>query len=240
MPHPHAPARYFHIAGGLLTLETRLRHPAHYRTLLKTVAAQLDTPHVQLLAFCLLPNAWHLVVSTRGTRRLEALVSGVRDTHRRVSRAEGQPMPIAITQLSTGAALLGRCVMVERRPIATGLVRHAQDWPWGSAAERFRLQARVPLASPNILLSQTWFDHLNAPRHGDVSFTVRRDNLAQPPRRLTAEPQVVHKAIRVGRGAHEDHADAHVEGAEHLRVGHAAGSLQPVEQRRHGPARTVE
>lgn len=241
MPRPHSSPRYFHIVGALLTPETRLRHSGHYRLLLRTVDRYLEAPHVQLIAFCLLPNAWHLVIGARGTRHLDGLVSRVRDTHLRAARAERHPMPVAITPLSTGGALIGRCVMVERLPVATGLVTQVQDWPWGSAAERFRLRTRVPLLSPRVLLSQAWFDHLNAPRRGDVSrMTVSPDDLAEMPGLLAARPHVGDHPVGVAGRAHENHAHAHVEGAEHLGIGHAAGGLQPRENRRYGPTAAIK
>lgn len=240
MPHATDRCRYFHIAGGLLTSSTRLQRPSHYRLMLKNLAAQLETHRIGLLAFCLLPNSWHLVVGTRRTSGLNALVTGVRNTHRERPGSAVDPMPVAITPLDTGAALLGRCVMVERRPVATGLVRQVQDWPWGSAAERFRLQARVPLVSPRALLSQTWFDHLNAPRPGDAHSAIGRHDLAQSPGRFATGPQVLDETIDVSCRAHEDHADAHVERSKHLRIRHTAETLKPGEHRRNGPAPTVE
>jgi hypothetical protein len=241
MPDARPTTRYFHVTGCLITPQTQLRRTREYRVLLRTLGDLLQTHPVQLLSFCLLPNAWDLVVATRGTKMLGPLIDGVRTTRLAATHdAARHPMPVAITPLATGGALIGRCVMVERRPVARGLVRQAQDWPWCSAAERFRLQTRVPLMSPRILLSQAWFDHLNVPRPGDGSRRVGRHDLTEPPRQFASRPQVGDDAVSVRRTAHENHADAHVEGPEHLGVGHRPASLQPREQRRHGPASTIE
>lgn len=241
MPDARPAIRYFHVTGGLMTPQTQLRRTGHYRAALKDLGRLLRAHHVQLLSFCLLPNAWDLVVAARGTNALGALIEGVRTTRRAATPDSAEhPMPVAITPLVTGGAVIGRCVMVERRPVARGLVRQAQDWPWSSAAERFRLQTRVPLMSPRTLLSQSWFDHLNAPRPGDVSRPAGRHDLTQPPRRFARSPQLGKHTIGVRRAAHENHPDAHVEGPQHLRVGHRPAALKPREQRRHGPARTIE
>lgn len=241
MPDARPAARYFHVTGCLITPQTQLRRTGQYRVLLKALDNLLRTHPVQLLSFCLLPDAWDLVVAARGTKTLGPLIDGVRTTRLTATQdALRHPMPVAVTRLATGGALIGRCVMVERRPVARGLVRQAQDWPWSSAAERFRLRTRVPLMSSRILLSQAWFDHLNVPRPGDGSRRAGRHDLAEPPRRLASRAQVGDDAVSIRRAAHENHADAHVEGPEHLGVGHRPASLQPREQRRHGPASTIE
>lgn len=236
-----ATTRYFHISVCLIARETQLQRTAHYRGLLRELGALLRTHNVHLLSFCLLPNAWDLVVATRGTKVLGSLIEGVRTTRRAASvAAEANPMPVAITRLSTGAELIGRCVMVERRPLARGLVRLTQDWPWSSAAERFRLRARVPLMSPRFLLSPAWFDHLNAPRPGDASRRGRLDNFAQAPGLLASRAQGRQQAVDIRRAAGNNHSHAHIEGAEHFRLGHRPATLKPREKRRHGPAPTIE
>lgn len=235
------PTGYFHISGRLMTPETQLRRTVHYRVLLRELGTLTRRHNVRLLSFCLLPHAWDLVVATPGTKVPGSLIEGVRTTRRTTQVApEKNPMPVAITRLLTGADLIGCCVMVERRPVARGLVRLTQDWPWSSAAERFRLRARVPLMSPRILLSPAWFDHLNAPRPGDASRGAGLDDLAQPPRLFASRSQVGQQGVDIRRPAHEDHADTHVEGTEHLRVGHRPASLKPREKRRHGPTPMVE
>jgi hypothetical protein len=241
MPKTRTATRYFHVTGCLIAPHAQLRRTGQYKHMLRQLSAQLRTHDVQLLSFCLLPNAWDLVVAAEGTERLNALIKGVRTTPcLSTPEATRHRMPILVTPLVTGGALVGRCVLVERRPVSRGLVRQAQDWPWCSAAERFRLQTRVPLVSPRMLLSQAWFDHLNVPRPGDASHPVDRHNLAQPPRLLASRPQLGDDTVGIRGTAHQNHPDAHVEGPEHLGVGNRAAALQPGEQRRHGPASPIE
>ncbi len=241
MPDLPRPVRYFYVTGCLTTPQTQLRRSAHYRALLRDLDDGVRAHPVQVLSFCLLPTAWHLVVAARGTRGLGSLIEWVRTTRRLPNAAVSQhPMPVVVTPLISGGALLGRCVMVERRPVATGLVSQAQDWPWCSAAERFRLQTRIPLVSARILLSQAWFDHLNSPRPGDASRRVGPHDLAEPPRLFARPLQVTDHRVDISRAANQDQPHTHVERPEHLRVGHASGTLKPGKHRGYGPATTIE
>jgi hypothetical protein len=229
--------RYFHVTCWLTRPEAYLQKTAHYRALLGKFRNAIDTSEVRLLAFCLLPRAWHLVVEAKGITAVESLTSRVVRSHRGEPR---RPTGIVLTPLATAGALVGHCVTVERRPVAVGLVRQAQDWPWCSAAERFRLQTRLPLLSPRILMSDAWLKHLNSPRPGDASSGIGRHDLAKAPSRLARSTEVSKDAIQVGFGAHEDHTHAHIERAEHLRLGHTASGLKPLEKRRHGPPATIQ
>src|SRR5689334_10167157 len=65
------------------------------------------------------------------------------------------------------------------------------------------------------------------------------DDLAEFPRRQPGATQLLQRARRLGARHREDEADAAVEGAAHLGLGHAAFLLQPVEHGGALPARRV-
>lgn len=238
MPHTANTARYFHLTGCLTSPRDRLRRTAHYRAFLHALEDGLSAYPVRLLSYCLLPNAWHLVVGPTGTTVLKALLRRVTTT--RVSQGLSQPLPVIVMPLHTGSELIGRCVVVERRPVALGLVRHVQEWPWCSPSERFRMTKRVSLVSTPVLASQAWLDHLNAPRPADVSYTTIRHDIPEEPRRLARRAERVEQSVDLVRSTDENHADTHVERPEHLGLGHTARVLQPRKDRRHRPAVAIE
>ena len=160
MPDVHRPARYFRLTGWLTSPAARLNRTAHYRVQLQRLRADLSENQVLLLSFCLLPNAWHLVVAAPDRRSVDSLAGRVTATQRAASDGSAVPLPVVVAPIRAAADLIDHCVFVERRPVALGLVRQAQDWPWCSPAERFRLQTRVPLVSAPILMSQMWLDGL--------------------------------------------------------------------------------
>lgn len=51
---------------------------------------------------------------------------------------------------------------VERQALAAGLVRRAQDWPWGSLAGRLDATNPLPLVAAPFLESRAWTDYVNA------------------------------------------------------------------------------
>lgn len=237
MPEVSRTARYFHVTG-FTPLRPRLQRTAHYRAFLQALDAGLTAHPVGVLAYCVLPDAWHIVVGPTGTGRLEAMLRRVAATHARGPAR--RPIPAIARPLRTGSELIGHCVAVERRPVAVGLVGRAEDWPWCSPSERFRMTRRVPLVTTRILASQAWLDHLNAPRPSDGSRLRRIGDLAQQPGPLSRRAERCQHAVGVGGRADDDHADAHVEGPHHLGIRHAAGALQPRKDRRHRPAVAIE
>lgn len=271
MPRPGPRPRYFRLTTCLVGPDVQLRRTADYRSLLRWLNAQLHESRVDLLSFCLVPRAMHLVIAARGRRTLDGLVGGVSTSRlRRFAATAGRPgsrrnaatadrpgsrrfaakadqarsrgpstsMPVVVRRLEKGVDVVNQCAFVERRAVALGLVRHVQDWPWSSAAERFRLHRRVPLRQASILMSQAWLDHLNAPRPTDAS--ARCGDFADPPGGFTGVPQAPDHPVEVRRRAHENQPDTHVERPEHLVVTHATGFLKPREQRRRPPAAAIE
>ena len=156
--------------------------------------------------------------------------------------------------VDASAHLLRVCRYVERNALTAGLVRKAQDWPWCSLCERSALRHEVPLVTTPFLTSDVWTDFVNAVQPGDpdewssVPFeaeTVEKGSdplrdVAEEPGVIAGGAQAIEHVVRAGRGGDDDQPDAHVERAEHLGVGDAAGTLKPLKQRRHGPARVVD
>ena len=144
--------------------------PKDYREFLEILRDGLARHQVPLVAYCILPNHWHLVLGRTGTARLSRLMHWVTTTHavrlhtRRKTVGEG---PIyqgrfKAHPIESAGALLRVCRYVERNALAPHLVRRAQDWPWGSLRDRLRPEAAVPLAGAPFLASDTWIDHVNA------------------------------------------------------------------------------
>jgi putative transposase len=101
-------------------------------------------PAVVVLAYCLMPNHWHLVLFTRRDGVLSRYMQWLTTTHMR--RWHGHRRSIG-----TGPVYQGRfksfpaqadehaltvCRYVERNPLRASLARRAQNWHWSSAANR--------------------------------------------------------------------------------------------------------
>ena len=216
--------RFFHLAGHSARGNAGFTRTTDYRCFITRLRTGLSASPQRLISFVVLPGQWHLVVGPTDARTSLALLGRVAETHpldrtrpgnkRRVSHDASF---VDFEPLTSPGHLIRRCRDVERAPCGLGLVARAQDWPWGSAAERFLMLNRLPLAATGFLTSRLWLDALNAPGHvhwiGDR--TALRD-LSQVPGRLTGVVQGRHQQLRLAGISHEDHSYPHVEGAEHL------------------------
>jgi putative transposase len=148
---------------------------ADYRLFLGILAEGLGHHPLRLITYSLMPNHWHLVVGPTDTRALSGCLHWVTATHAvRLRHArhlvgEGPVYQGRFTSMEIPALgdLMRVCRYVERNALQAQLVRRAQDWPWGSLAERLQPVAGLPLVTTPFLSSRAWVDYVNNPRPGD-------------------------------------------------------------------------
>jgi REP element-mobilizing transposase RayT len=228
-------ARFFHCTVYPAQPRACFRRSADYRVFLTALRDGLTKHPVRLLAYAVLPERWHLIAGPTDPVLLFELVARVIKTHltrEPVDTSAGAAhrryaAPIDVEPLIAPIDIVRRCGDVERQALEAGLVPRAQDWPWSSLADRVFALERVPLAATPFLGSQTWLDYLNDPAAATrIPIGVPRlGDLAEMPRRLARLAQRSQETVHVLGRRHQDQTDAHVERAEHLRLGHAAGSL---------------
>jgi putative transposase len=163
-------APFFHVTNRSVRREALFLKPLDYRAFLSALAEGLERHPVKLLAYCLMPNHWHLVLEPRGTGMLSSFMQWVTSTHaarwNRHRKTTGQG-PVYQGRFFSrpvdfSADLVRVCRYVERNALKARLVARAQDWPWGSLAERFHPEPRVPLRHAAFLLSPSWVEYVNA------------------------------------------------------------------------------
>jgi putative transposase len=127
-----------------------------------------DYCDVPLLAYCVMPNHWHLVVRPHADGDLSRFVGWLTLTH--TQRWHAHHQTVGLGHLYQGRFksfpvqeddhLVTVCRYVERNPLRAGLVRRAEDWRWGSlwrrergSAEERTLLADWPLPRPGGWLS---------------------------------------------------------------------------------------
>jgi len=116
-----------------------------YQAFERVLAASLDRPDAPgLLAYCLMPNHWHLVVQARARTDLSTWMQWltVTHTHRRHSHYHmiGQG-PLYQGRFKSfpvqgDVHFLTVCRYVEANALRAGLVRRAENWRWGSLWSR--------------------------------------------------------------------------------------------------------
>ena len=250
--------RYFHVIHRAALPAPLFLRPKDYRDFLQIMREGLERHPLPLLAYTVMNDHWHLVLSAGGTARLARLIAWVATTHAERLRRTRQGLdaaPIYLERFTMQAVsapdlLLRVCRYVERHALTAGLVRRAQDWPWCSLADRLGSVATLPLGGTSFLSSETWIRHVNAIDEGENITgrsvaaagegpgreAIRLVDAPEAPSRLGHAAKRRQHVARIRRRAGEDQADAHVESSKHLRLIEIAGLLKPAKQRRHRPA----
>jgi putative transposase len=150
---------------------------AAFVTLLRDAGERLP---MRLLAYCVMPNHFHLALWPRQDGDLSAymmwlLTAHVRRYHQHyhssghVWQGRFKAFPIADDD-----HLLTVLRYVERNPIRAGLVARAEEWPWSSAAHAAADgRPRPPLEPGPVPRPGDWLEHVNEPQSEAEVETLR-------------------------------------------------------------------
>lgn len=113
---------------------------ADFDAMLRVIRQTLENVPLDLFAFCLMPNHWHLVVRPKKDGDLGRFMQRLTTTH--VRRWRQQRELVGAGHLYQGTYksfpvqsdehFLTVCRYVERNPQRAGLVARAKDWRWSS------------------------------------------------------------------------------------------------------------
>jgi len=144
MPRPRRitePGLAYHILNRRvlrLPIFKKDRDYAAFENVLVQALARPDAP--QLLAYCLMPNHWHLIVLATARTDLSTWMQWVQVTHTHRWHAHhhtaGQgPLyqgRFKCFPIQQDEHFLMACRYVEANAVRAKLVKRAEDWPWGS------------------------------------------------------------------------------------------------------------
>ncbi len=151
--------------------ETRLFHSSNdfdrFRSLLGQTRREMN---VRVLAYCLMPNHWHLLLWPVEDNVLSSFVHRLTAIHAaQWNRIRGLTGRGAVYQsrfrsvpVQDPRHLLTVWRYVERNALSAGLVRKAEAWPWCSLADRARgagIADNGPMGLP-----ENWLEIVNAPQ----------------------------------------------------------------------------
>jgi putative transposase len=162
---------------------TVFRKDGDYEAFLRIVAeAQEHVPGMRLLAYCLMPNHWHLLLWPRADGELSDFVHWLTLTHTQRWHAHYR-------DVGTGHLYQGRyksfpiaeddhyftaCRYVERNALRAGLVERAEAWLWGSLARRDGVAEGPTLSAGPLPLPMNWLGHVNQPETEAELLALRR------------------------------------------------------------------
>ena len=163
--------------NGRMTL---FHKPADYAAFVRVLAEALDRYDVDLFAYCLMPNHWHLLAAERTAGALSAFLGWVGVTHVRRhhehyhTRGGGHLYQgrFKAFPVSGGVHFRHLAGYVEANALRAKLVDRAEAWPWGSATTASDGQ-RLPLAPWPCARPRDWVEQLNEPTPSERLATIR-------------------------------------------------------------------
>ena len=137
---------------------------------LREIVRQAKTINaMRVLAYCIMPNHWHLVIYPATGSQMSQFMRWLTGTHAQRWQAwNGTIGTGAVYQgrykaipVQTDGHFLSVCRYVERNPLRAGLVRRAEEWRWSSLWNRVKdsqsgLTDPWPVSEPG-----GWIDRVN-------------------------------------------------------------------------------
>jgi putative transposase len=148
------------------------RKQADYDAFLNVLDEGLGRYEVELLAFCLLPNHWHMILRPQRDGAMGQFVGWVTATHTLRYHAHYQTVgsghlyqgPFKSFPVQDDEHFLTVARYVERNALSAGLCRRAEDWIHGSLHRWLHKCDRDPKLLTNwpIRRPSGWVDRVNA------------------------------------------------------------------------------
>lgn len=182
--------------------------PSDYRSFLRCVSVGLDRTAVDLFAYCVMPNHFHLVVRPNVSGQLTRFMRVVTIRHafwwhhRKQSRGAGAVYQgrFKAIPVQTETYFYRVCRYVEANPVRARLVSRAQDWEWSSLADRSRLQPWLRLSPWPVAMPRDWPALVDNLQSGSELADLRRRVNASIPVGDDAWTQAT--AVALGMDAH--------------------------------------
>jgi putative transposase len=161
----------FHVLNRAIQGVTLFEHPADYEAFFVILGEALRRFPIRLLAYCVMPNHWHLVVWPRDDSSLSPFMKWLTAAHaRRWRDARGTRGRGAVYQgrfkaiaVQHDAHFLRLCRYVERNAVRARLVARAGGWRWSSASPAAFRDNRPVLAQWPVNRPDNWVDLLDTP-----------------------------------------------------------------------------
>ncbi len=142
-----------------------------YQRFLHLMTEAANRHPLPLLAFCLMPNHWHLVVWPDEERTLALHMhwltgehaSAFQRQHDQVGYGHVYQDRYRIFPVRSERYLLRLLKYVESNPLRAGLVKRAEDWRWSSLPIYLGRRSRVTLVSSPVPRPANWLEMINEP-----------------------------------------------------------------------------
>ena len=164
----------YHVLNRAVARLPLFRKIADYEAFEAVLAEAMELHPTRLLAYCVMPNHWHMVLWPRKDGELTAFVRWLTHTH--VMRWHTHHHTTGTGHLYQGrfksfpierdSHLLTVCRYVERNALRAKLVRRAEAWRYNSLWRRERgdEESRAILADWPVAMPRNWVEQVNRPQ----------------------------------------------------------------------------
>jgi len=208
------PGTTFHVVNRATRGELLFEDFGEYLAFLRLLAWALSRAPVDLFAYCLMPNHWHLLLRPATHRDLSAFIYALSKEHalglRRWRGCEGHGAVYQgryrASPVHTDTYFYRAVRYVERNPVRAKLAERADEWLWSSASRIGAIQGVLltdwPLPRPS-----NWAEFVSdVEPQRDVDFIRQRTRRCEPLADPTVDIDVEAVAIRhLRRVAIPDH-----------------------------------
>jgi REP element-mobilizing transposase RayT len=142
------PIRPEYHSGGIYHIYNRgthrapiFREPENYLFVLRKIKSYVSELYLALLAYCLMPNHFHLLVRQDGDQPAGLLSQRVFNSYSKAYNKRYQHSgtlfqgPYRVKQVVQTAHLLHLCRYIHANPVKDGLVTEPGDWPYSNYLE---------------------------------------------------------------------------------------------------------
>ena len=156
-------------------------HRRDYAAFERVLVQGLQRIPIRLLAYCAMPNHWHLVVWPRADGDLSKFMHWVTTTHaQRLHAANATQGMGALYQgrfkafpVENDGHLVRVLQYVERNPLRAQLVDRAETWRWSSLWHRLQRSSSIPLTAWPVEAPEDWVAFVNQRQPEDEVDAVR-------------------------------------------------------------------
>jgi putative transposase len=168
----HTAGLIFHVLNRGAKKASLFESDGDYTAFLRLLDMATRRERVAVLAYCLMPNHWHLLLMPQAEGALSRCLHWLTTTHaRRWQLARGTEGQGAVYQARFKALAVKDdghfrwvCRYIERNAMRASLVGRAEDWRWSSLWQRRARDPRVDLARWPIPEPDDWCDQVNIPQ----------------------------------------------------------------------------
>ncbi len=162
----------YHVLNRAVGRASLFDKEGDYTAFVTVLTEARDFVPMRLLAWCAMPNHWHLLLWPRADGDLSEYLRWLTVTHTQRWHAHHHTA-------GTGPLYQGRfksfpvqedehylqvCRYVERNALRANLVKQAEDWRWGSLWQRVQGTALPTLTEGPVPLPAEWSSHVNQPQ----------------------------------------------------------------------------